>query len=369
MIDNFEQLLKNKKVISKDDVLKIKKYIEIKFKNSSSKEQASVLSSTINDVIINSLKGIKNELKNELRIDILKNTFLINKNVIYFYDVFLVIISTNFKDKISIEEILQWINFSIDKTITEVELKIYLGIDVADITEKALAESVSAESTAIEETSATEIININNPTEKRIQFNNTKLYKIIGLSALIFLITGYSYKKINYFNSTLNKKNIKVESNKEISLEELNTYPGIPEYFRYREIKKDNLKNFLKEKNSLLMEEPYFSTILKTSKEFNLNPLILFSITGQEQNFVPKSEKNAKKIANNPFNVFHSWYEYNTNISDSSRIAARTVLNLCKDRPPKEDPFKWINKKYAEDKNWWKGVKGIYQKLDMIVKG
>lgn len=367
MKNNFEELLKNKKVISKDDVLKIKKYVEIKFKNSSSKEQASILSSTINDVIINSLNGIKNELKNELRIDILKNTFLINKNVIYFYDVFSVIISINFKDKISIKEILQWINFSIDTTITEVELKIYLGIDVADNTEKILDESALAEYIPIEGTFPKEILNINKPLKKKLQINNNKLYKIIVLSTLIFLITGYSYKKINYSN--LNKKNIKVESNKEISLEEFNTYSGIPEYFRYKEIKRDNLKNFLKSKNSLLMEEPYFSTILKTSKEFNLNPLILFSITGQEQNFVPKSEKNAKKMANNPFNVFHSWYEYNTNINDSSRIAARTVLNLCKDRPPKEDPFKWINKKYAEDKNWWKGVKSIYEQLDIVVKG
>lgn len=69
-------------------------------------------------------------------------------------------------------------------------------------------------------------------------------------------------------------------------------------------------------------------------------------------------------IANNPFNVFHSWQEYNTNIYDSSRIAARTVINLSKDKPIDTDIFEWINNKYAEDKGWGRGVKGIFQKLD-----
>ena len=170
-------------------------------------------------------------------------------------------------------------------------------------------------------------------------------------------------------NLNKNTEIIKLKSDlKEMSFEEQNTFPGIPKYFEYKDISTENLKNFLNSKNSILADEPYFSAILKSSKDFNLNPLILFAITGQEQHFVPKSEKDAKKIANNPFNVFHSWQEYNTNIKDSSTIAARTVVNLCKDRPPKEDPFKWINQKYSGDKNWWKGVKAIYEELNAIVK-
>ncbi len=52
---------------------------------------------------------------------------------------------------------------------------------------------------------------------------------------------------------------------------------------------------------------------------------------------MPKNNKSAKKIANNPFNVFHSWEEYNSNIRDSSRIAARTVFNLLKTMPKGQD--------------------------------
>ena len=80
----------------------------------------------------------------------------------------------------------------------------------------------------------------------------------------------------------------------------------------YKNVNITNLKEFLNSKDSLLVEEPYFSTILSVSKDFNLNPLVMFAITGQEQSFVPKSDENAYKIANNPFNVFYSWKKYNT---------------------------------------------------------
>lgn len=139
---------------------------------------------------------------------------------------------------------------------------------------------------------------------------------------------------------------------------------NLPYYIRYHEIRTGRLKDFLAKRNSLLAEEPYFSAILGTAKKYNLNPLILFAITGQEQNFVPKSEKYASKIANNPFNVFHSWKEYNTNIKDSSEIAARTIINLSENRPDTTDPFLWIGKKYAEDTHWGYGVRDIFKELE-----
>lgn len=134
--------------------------------------------------------------------------------------------------------------------------------------------------------------------------------------------------------------------------------------FVYREVDKSSLKKFLQTRNSLLEEEPYFSTIINTAKNFNVNPLLLFAITGQEQSFVPKSNANAKEIANNPFNVFNSWQNYNTDIKDSSEIASRTVVNLSLGRPENIDPFKWLNNKYSEDSLWFVGVKSIYTCLE-----
>lgn len=152
---------------------------------------------------------------------------------------------------------------------------------------------------------------------------------------------------------------------KEIARESKNTH--LHDSFKYREIDRNSLKKYLSTRNSILMEEPYFSTIINISEEFNLNPLLLFAITGQEQSFVPRNHHNAEQIANNPFNVFNSWQKYNTDIEDSTKIASRTVVNLSKDRPPNVDPFIWINRKYSEDKNWSHGVKNIYYHLEQLV--
>jgi hypothetical protein len=140
--------------------------------------------------------------------------------------------------------------------------------------------------------------------------------------------------------------------------------PHLPEYLMYKNVHITDLREFLKSKGSLLAEEPYFSTILSVSKDFNLNPLVMFAITGQEQSFVPKSNENAYKIANNPFNVFNSWKKYNTNIEDSCSIAARTIVNICKNKPDNTDAFAWINLKYSEDKNWSKAIRSIFNQLE-----
>ena len=41
----------------------------------------------------------------------------------------------------------------------------------------------------------------------------------------------------------------------------------------------------------------------------------------------------SRKIANNPFNVYHSWQEFNTTIDDSARIAGNTIIRLSFERP------------------------------------
>ncbi|KAJ51812.1 hypothetical protein BD780_000579 [Clostridium tetanomorphum] len=389
MTVNLKYELSNVKIITKYDVLKLKKYIDIKFKNSTKKEQASILSNTIHNVLTNSLKCFEDDLKSDLKVAILKNTFFNNKNIISLYDILLVLTSVEFKNKIKIQDLSNWINSNLNIEITTQELHSYLGIEsydnkieafnkesatcnnIVDIDNEPLTDISSDVANIDSIKESEEIVHCNNDISiGRNIIKNYKFCRIAIISSLILLVVGFNFKKIVLLkNLSFNKKNIKLETKlKELSFDEYNAASGIPEYFDYKDINLVKLKSFLKEQNSLLAEDPYFSTIINSSKEFNLNPLILFSITGQEQSFVPKSQKSAKKIGNNPFNVFHSWKEYNTDIKDSSRIAARTVINLCKDRPPKEDPFQWINRKYAEDKNWWKGVKYFFEKLNETVK-
>ncbi|SDX78058.1 hypothetical protein [Paenibacillus sp. CF384] len=137
----------------------------------------------------------------------------------------------------------------------------------------------------------------------------------------------------------------------------------LPGELRYVEINKERLVQYLAGKSSLLAEEPYLSTIVNAAKDHDIHPLLLFAITGQEQAFVPKSHKDAKKIANNPFNVFHSWKEFNTTISESAKIASNTIVHKSQGRPDDIDALTWINTKYAEDVNWSKGVRTILEAM------
>lgn len=140
----------------------------------------------------------------------------------------------------------------------------------------------------------------------------------------------------------------------------------LPDELRYTEVNRQKLMEYLEKRNSILSDDEYLDVILNVAKEKNVNPLILIAITGQEQSYVPRSSANARKIANNPFNVYHSWMEYNTNIEDSTRIASNTIINLSKGRPDTMHPLAWINKKYAEDQNWWIGVSKNYEVLKTV---
>jgi hypothetical protein len=141
----------------------------------------------------------------------------------------------------------------------------------------------------------------------------------------------------------------------------------LPSELRYADIDIERLTSYLRERNSMLAEHPYMEAILHAAKQFDIHPALLFAITGQEQAFVPISNKRALEIANNPFNVFHSWEEFNTTIEQSSAIAARTINRLSKDRPAGTDPIVWINREYAEDPNWSKGVSSILKDIQAAI--
>lgn len=142
---------------------------------------------------------------------------------------------------------------------------------------------------------------------------------------------------------------------------------GFPSYLGFEPVNKERLKGYLKRRNSLLAEEPYFSTIIEAAAIEDVHPALLFAITGQEQGFVKRGSENAALIVNNPFNVYHSWIEYNTNLSDASRIAAQTIRASLADRPEGENPFLWLNKTYAEDKNWWQGTEHLFLSIEAYI--
>ncbi|KYH31570.1 hypothetical protein CLTEP_23530 [Clostridium tepidiprofundi DSM 19306] len=203
------------------------------------------------------------------------------------------------------------------------------------------------------------------PSSKNIttSYNNTTASNVTN--------NGVPVKKyknnLSIYNKNLAKKTITISTNNFIKIKRPEL-KFLPSYFSYTNINQAKLRNYLNRRNSKLAEEPYFSQIIAVSKKYNLNPLVLFAITGQEQSFVPKNSKYASRIANNPYNIYCSWKNYNTTITDSSEIVAKTIINLSKGRPSNVDPFEWINRRYASDPNWSKGVRDIFYELIRITK-
>ncbi|MCF8567947.1 hypothetical protein LLE49_24800 [Alicyclobacillus tolerans] len=115
-------------------------------------------------------------------------------------------------------------------------------------------------------------------------------------------------------------------------------------------------------------------TIVDAAHRYNINPILMIAITGQEESFVPATWPQASFIRNNPFNVYHSWQQYNTNLADAANIAANTLAHKLITPPPQgENPIAWINDPmnpwgiYAQDTNWSYGVDDIFHALSAYV--
>ncbi len=367
-MENIIKDLKGTKVIDKEDVIKFKAYINYKYNSNKSSENAKILSKTINQIISTKLINLPEELKASIIFKIIKNTFASSKTVITLYDVFDVCIKDENVRKNFIDNLTNWLDkhLSIEVTIDEIDSYIF---------------SLENEKEADENQIKYEEINtvLLNKSSKNEEFcslitqskviRNKKYFGIVAVFPIFIIL--FIVMNINLHMKTKGNKIVynQVINNKNVASKmKISSNSNLPQYMRYKNIEVDKLKNFLTSRNSLLCDEPYFSTIIANAKKFNINPILLFSITGQEENFVPKNLDNAAKIANNPFNVFHSWKEYNTNIEDSSAIAARTINNISINMPSNADPFSWIGSKYAEDKSWASGVKQIFKQLTQDTK-
>lgn len=457
-MNNFTDKLQKNIILTKEDILQLKKSINEEHPHLDNSSKAHILARSIHNILNQNLKGFTKDYKSNIKTYLIKNTFLKNQESIFQYDVLKACASTEDTSLEFVYQITKWVSTQTDEEISLDAIKcIITELDVSEDTvedeislSKALGEdddeipsthdTLSEE--ALEDTSKPinsednceiedpiepedSLPNTDNQLEIHSSFENEEVlsdedkseptplnqkklkqyilkFKDEFLEILHTIITRDEYRKYILIYSLLicllivpithivkiyiDKRNddlIEVVSSLEyedyffefkkdeeivISEEVLVMTSHLPDYFKYREINREGLQSYLSKRNSLLSSDPYFTTIVNSSKEFNINPVLLFSIAGHEQAFVPSDNEYAKKIVNNPYNVFQSWKKYNTDIEDSSRIACRTVINLLKDKPESEDPFKWINKRYAEDKNWWKGVSSIFYMLEEKAK-
>ena len=346
-MEDFCQELKGLKVLLRDDIERLRQYINKKFPHYDKTKKAQILINSIKSILDQHMIGLPPQYKGIIRDKLLKEVLISKSDGLFMYDIFEASVSLEKEDANLSKHICTWVNKHISSPISilpEFESKNLELKSASNIYElKEFKDIKISSSTGL-------------TLKKAIEMKQLRIALFI---ALITISAGGLYGPL-----------IKYFSPPQIAVEEpiVYLYPHLPSNFYYKEIDTAKLKAYLNTRNSILSQEPYYSAIIETSKEFELNPLILFAIAGHEQGFVPIDHPSALKIANNPFNVFHSWQSYNTNIIDSSRIAARTIINLSKDRPEEMNPFQWINRKYAEDENWWKGINSIYNRLEKEVE-
>jgi hypothetical protein len=141
-----------------------------------------------------------------------------------------------------------------------------------------------------------------------------------------------------------------------------------PDNLQYHDVNPDELRSFLSAQGSYLVQD--VDSFIANGRTFNVNPLLLVAITGQEQSFDPAANTDAAQVERNPFNVFYSWMDYSPGFNKSCEVAARTVATkLSYPIPAGEDPIQWLDDpnnpagSYASDHNWWVGVKSWFMTL------
>lgn len=361
-METFIEELGNSPVISKEDIILLKQYISKKYMNYTKVEKSNVLAKAVYKILDKSVYGLNQHSISFVKKVILKDTILKNGDPVFFSDILNLCISTGDKSNDFEKTLLNWINSHIKNKISKTDLEIY-SLCLSTIGDKS---KVNIELNNIIKSSS-----LDRSCNTRLNFNDISLKLKRNFRPL--LIGSFTSILITFFLITFLPGNDSIEkkysgnsntSSKKIYINTKSSKFTAQVSFNYKEINRSNLKNFLSLRQSLLAEEPYFSTIISVSKQYNLNPLILFAITGQEEGFVSKKDPNSEKIVNNPYNVYHSWQDYNTDIKDASEIASLTIITLSKNIPVNEEPFHWINRQYAEDPNWSKGVKSIYEALE-----
>lgn len=362
----IERKLIEKEIINEERIREIRKWIETQthYQTADAKEKAAIFARKIHSLIDESLPDMPKEVKNSLRIELIKKNLSGRSLIISVNDVFQACIKNNLIQERK-KEIAFWLKDALQTGSGEEEHEIEHFLNKVINGEKDSEETGNLGLEAYNNSFHPETYEESNihTTDRPIQRKRLKgKFFLINVAAAfsIGVVAVLGFGLPDFF-----EKDTKTEVEQVAKAAEMDEkMPNdLPSYLQYTDINEDKLRKFLKKRNSLLADDPYFSAIVEAAGEFNVHPLLLFAITGQEQGFVPRDHEKAKKIANNPFNVYHSWKEFNTNIQESSEIAARTVVNLSKGRSEDADPFQWINRKYAEDPKWWKGVKQIFEKL------
>ena len=360
--------LKQHTIISSQYVQTLQQSLNEEYPDFTAIQRAQLFAQTLHRILDDALVPFDTNLQKHLKYTLLKQTLHKDGFSINAFDIFGAYTQLEDTEKDSVSHLVSWINHYQQHPLSLEEVSTLATSFKQQTKEQNLSAPSMAKDCITDHSNAIEVQSnffLDIITYFFTFFTNRRtcillaflLFVTIGLIALSHSTHLHESRRVSIAkvsNTTINLP---------IPLELGASANYMQPSLQYQSFDKKALHSWLEQRNSILATEPYFSTIIETAESFNISPLLLFSITGQEQNFVPKNHQYATEIANNPFNLFGSWKAYNTSIKESTRIAARTLINLGKDCPEDEDQIKWINKAYAADPNWHLGVSYFFNEL------
>lgn len=122
-MESFMDELQSKKVISKNDVLILKQYINKKYSSYTQVQKLNVLTSSIHQVLDKNIAGIEETYTSKLKQEILKNTLLKDGSTIFLIDIFNTCISEKNAENSFYENIVNWVNSKVENKISLSELE------------------------------------------------------------------------------------------------------------------------------------------------------------------------------------------------------------------------------------------------------
>jgi len=354
--------LDNDKIITPEELRKIKFDLENKYRNVSEDDRAKLFSKKINNIVNQHLDGLNPRQRRNVRKRVVRRFALAPGNEITIKHLFDEVSAIHEHDNNELPVWTKWIELYYGDEVSYAELGDYVTSSNKPVSHSALCLNQLKKYLGL--------------VKGYLERKNTFLIITVLLSSffisyfLLNSLTGWnSYYDISFMDYA-EIKNSESDFDKQIkasvSATSTVTLGGVPDSMKFKPLDYTLIANYLDKRNSMLTTGDYLDVLINTAIRHNINPIVLISIAGQEQGFIPKDGEYSSKIIKNPYNVFGSWKQYSTTFEDSTDIAARTVSNILSKRPVGVDPFIWLNETYAEDDKWHVGVQFFFDKLSEL---
>lgn len=150
--------------------------------------------------------------------------------------------------------------------------------------------------------------------------------------------------------------------------------PVTVQQLTYQPVSAQLLYDYVHQRDSMFSLQN-MDVMIQAAQVYDVSPVLLLAITGQEESFDPVRWPAAREILKNPWNVYYSWQVYHVSFRNAAYVAAATLHRKLMYSPPTgENPIAWINDPnnpdgiYAQDRNWAYGVDDIYHSILAFVQ-